>query len=216
MHHAVCFSTACSTSRCVCSGTNLCVCVCSRTVSWYLAKSVWFCVSHPVSGKVVRLTDWAVWVPSPRLGCLSVSSSFLLPLSFLPPSHLPVTLLQWYPAGRGIFSLHLPYLASCIGRPSPWITSTHCSITVATIPDGSAAQVCLPRARSQAGSLWQCEVKMPDMTASALCVLALLSSIRARFVAVTGLVRKYTDTVDEEEERATVLQSWTEEGLGHE
>lgn len=144
MYHAVCSSTACSTSWCVCSSTNVCVCVCSRTVSWYLAKSVWFCVSHPVSGKVVRLTDWAVRVPSPQLGCLSDSPSFLLPLSFLPPSHLPITLLQWWPAGQGIFFLHLPYLARCIGRPSPRIKSTHRSITVATIPDGSAVQVSLP------------------------------------------------------------------------
>lgn len=153
--------------------------MCGHSVSWYLTKSVWFCVSHPVSGKVVRLTDWAVWVPSPQLGCLSVSPSFLLPLSFLPLSHLPITLLQWWPARQGIFFLRLPYLASCIGRPSPWIKSTHCSITVATIPDGSAAQVCLPCAPAKKGSLWQCEVEMPGLAVCALCVLALVSSIRA-------------------------------------
>lgn len=51
---------------------------------------------------------------------------------------------------------------------------------------------------------------MPEMAASALCVLALLSSIRAVFVAASGLVRKYTDTVDEEEEGAALQR------LGHE
>lgn len=185
IYHAVCFSTACSTSRCVRSSISLCACVCSRTVSWYLAKSVWFCVSHPVSGKVVRLTDWAVWVPSPQLGCLSISSSFLLPLAFLPPSHLPVALLQWWPAGRGIFFLHLPYLASCIGRPSPWITSTHCSITVATIPMDQLPRSVYPVLEAKQVA---CDsVKLKCQTWQwALCVLALLSSIRAH---ICGCVR---------------------------
>lgn len=176
MYHAVCFSTACSTSLCVC--IHFCVCVCSCPVSWYLSKSVGFCVSHPVSGKVVRLTDWTVWVPSPQLGCLSVSPSFLLPLSFLPLPHHPITLLQWWPAGQGIFFLHLPYLASCIGRPCPWIKSTHCSITVATIPDGSVVQVCLPCTQAKEVACGSVRLKC-ERWQRELCVLAIPSSITA-------------------------------------
>lgn len=102
----------------VCALISLGACVWSCTVSWYLAKSVWFCVSHPVSGKVVRLTDWTVWVPSLQLGCLSVFPSSLLPRCFLPLSHLHITLLHWWPAGQRIFLsfVHLIYLAVQVVR----------------------------------------------------------------------------------------------------
>lgn len=153
------------------------VCVCARAlmcafVSRYLAKkkekrksgSVWATLYLASSA------DWQIGLYECHLLSLAAWAFFplfLLPLSFLPPpSLLPITPLQWWPAGQGIFYLHLPYLGSCTGRPSLWIKSTHCSITVPTIPDGSAVQVCLPCAR---GSLWQCEVKMPEMAASALC-----------------------------------------------
>lgn len=148
-------------------------------------------MSHPVSGKVVRLTDWAVRVPSPQLGCLSVSPSFLLPLSFLPPSHLPITLLQWWPAGQGIFFLHLPYLARCIGRPSPRIKSTHCSITVATVPDGSAVQVCLPCARAKEVACDRVREKMAEMAVSDTRVLALPSSIKPFLSSVCYEIHRY-------------------------
>lgn len=132
MYHTVCFSTACSSSLCMCA----IVCVFSSTVSWYLAKKCVILYELP-----------CIWQGSQtdRLGCMSAISSAWLPerFSLVPPSsflpHLPITLLHWWPAGQGIFFLHLTYLPSC---RSPWIKSTHCSITVATVTDGSA--VCLP------------------------------------------------------------------------
>lgn len=85
-------------------------------------------MSHLVFGKVGRLTDWAVRVPSPQLGCLSVSPSFLLPL-------LPPVSSLYYPASvtreaKDRFFFHLPYLASFIGGSAAWIKSVLCSITV--------------------------------------------------------------------------------------
>lgn len=114
----------------------VCLCVCSCTVSWYLEKKC-----------VILCEPPCIWQGSQtdRLGCTSAISSAWLPerfslaptssaRSFLPPSHLPINVLQWGAAGRGIFFLHLPYLASCTGRRSPWIKPTQCSITVPSTP----------------------------------------------------------------------------------
>lgn len=93
-----------------------------------------------------------------RLGCMSAISATRLPGRFslgppsFPRSHLPIAPLQCWPVGQGIFFLHSPYLASCVGLPSPWIKSTHCSITVTTMPDGSANQVCVPCAWARKGA----------------------------------------------------------------
>lgn len=88
-------------------------------------------------GKVVRLTDWAVRLPSPPLGCLNVSPSFRLSvLSSLQLPHGHFTLLQ---QGEGYLFLHLPYLATCTAGPNAWIKSTHCSVT--SVCDGSVVSL---------------------------------------------------------------------------
>lgn len=71
------------------------------------------------SGKVVRLTDWAVRLPSPQLGCPNVSPSFPLSLS-RPPSDCLVAILPCCSKAGGGF-LHLPYLATCTAGPNAWI-----------------------------------------------------------------------------------------------
>lgn len=114
-------------------------CVSLHCLLVFSVKSVCLCVSHPVFGKVFRLTDWAVRLPSPRLGCLSGSPSFLFPLSCPPSNHLFSILPDQQ--GEGYFFLHLPYLSTCIGGPNARIKSAHCSVTLPSVHDESVVHL---------------------------------------------------------------------------